>query len=274
MNETGRVLIVDDEKTFLLATGDLLRREGYHCDCTNDGRNAKKMIDEGNYDLLISDIRMPGNEHMELIKEISKIRKGMPIILVTGYPSLESAVPSVGLPVMAYLTKPVQFDELMRHVRNGVRQYRTYRAVCESESRLDNWRNELKKITEAFNASASGASSVPVEVFISLSFQNIVGALSDLRQLVEGMAMDSVSGEACQLVNCPRLDTLNEAILKTVDVLEQTKSSFKSRQLRELREMLEKLLHPALIRKIREGQVAYESQPIAPSWPDPADDLP
>lgn len=257
MKNAGRILIADDEKTFLLATADLLRREGYYCDCTQDGNSAIEMAEKGNYDILISDIKMPGNEDMDLIKTVSKTCRGMPVILVTGYPSLDSALPSVGLPVVAYLTKPINLDELLGHVLAGVKQYRMFKSVCESKSRLGNWQKELNKITAALETSTTIASAVPIELYINLSFQNIVGALSDLRQLVEGMALEKAPGEACHLVNCPRLDALNEALFKTIDVLELTKGSFKSRLLGELREMLDDVMHSDGHQNVREAGTLY-----------------
>ena len=267
MSEAGKILLADDEKTFLMATADLLRREGYHCDCTGDGGSAIKMAQQGNYDLLISDIKMPGNEDMGLVKTVSATCRGMPVILVTGYPSLDSALPSVGLPVVAYLTKPVNLDVLLGHVLLGhvlvgVKQYRMFKALSESQARLGNWQKELEKFTDTLKTSTASASAVPVDLYISLSFQNIVGALSDLRQLVEGMALAKAPGEACHLINCPRLSSLNDALLKTIDVLEQTKGSFKSRLLGELREMLSNVIHQDGHQNVREAGTPYSGSEI------------
>jgi CheY-like chemotaxis protein len=274
MSEAGRILIADDEKTFLLAMADLLRREGYYCDCTQDGNSAIQMAEKGNYDILISDIKMPGNEEMYLIKKVSETCRGMPVILVTGYPSLDSALPSVGLPVVAYLTKPINLDELLGHVLAGVKQSRMFKALCESQSRLGNWQKELKKFTNALQTSTANASAVPVDLYISLSFQNIVGALSDLKQLVEGMAMEKVPGEACHLVSCPRLTSLNDAVLKTIEVLELTKGSFKSRLLGDLREMLNDVIHSDGNQSVREAGTPYIASGIDDDDDDTADEQP
>jgi CheY-like chemotaxis protein len=101
-------LIADDEETFLLSTADLLRREGYHCDCAPDGKRAAEMLGKGEYDLLIADIKMPGNGNLELVREMPRLAEGLPVILVTGYPSLKTAMESFQLPVAAYLPKPVE----------------------------------------------------------------------------------------------------------------------------------------------------------------------
>ncbi len=82
MNERGRILIADDEETFLLSTIDLLRREGYECDGVKDAEAAVEVLSNKAFDLLVSDIRMPGNMELELIESV----KGLSVIIVTGYP--------------------------------------------------------------------------------------------------------------------------------------------------------------------------------------------
>ena len=57
----GRILIADDEQTFLEAVADYLEDEGYECDCAPDGTTAAEKLQQNQYDVLISDIRMPGN---------------------------------------------------------------------------------------------------------------------------------------------------------------------------------------------------------------------
>ena len=130
MIEGGRILIADDERTFRESTADLLRREGYHCDCASDAGAAIKMLCNTSYDVLIADIRMPGNAGLELVDELSRLDGDIPIILVTGYPSLDSAVRSVRLNVVGYMMKPLDFQNLLLHVRET------------TEKNLAHWRPE------------------------------------------------------------------------------------------------------------------------------------
>ena len=70
MSDQGHILIADDEETFLHATAELLRQEGYTCDCVPDGASAAVWLRDGTYDVLIADIEMPGNQHLELIRDL------------------------------------------------------------------------------------------------------------------------------------------------------------------------------------------------------------
>jgi len=120
MVEPRRILIADDEESFLYSTADILRREGYDCSCASDARAATEMLRMENYDLLIADIKMKGNADLEFIKALPQIAEGMPVILVTGYPSLNSAIESIQLPVVAYLVKPFELNELLERVKEVI----------------------------------------------------------------------------------------------------------------------------------------------------------
>jgi CheY-like chemotaxis protein len=239
---TGRILIADDEETFLLDTADFLRREGYECDCARNGGEAAEMLRTGGYDLLIADITMPGNHNLELVVEVSKTAKGMPVILVTGSPTLETAIRSIHLPVVAYLVKPVDFQELMAHVRNGVYRFRMFRMLRDTKQRLLDWNHDLSRLEQWMTRINGDASAVPVDVFLALTFRNMVGCLTDLRNITEALAAQSPIQQTCHLLECPRLDTLTDAVEDTIRVLEKTKKAFKSKELGGLRRKLEEIV--------------------------------
>lgn len=238
----GRVLIADDEVIFLESTGDLLRREGYECDCVPDADAAVQRLQEGQYDLLIADIKMPGNPELELIHRIPQLAPGMPVILVTGYPSLRSAVQSVNLPVVAYLIKPVSLEELLKHVREHTERCRMYRAVREAQQHVQGWIDELDKLEQVMRTPAKVEDGdLPVDAFVSLTIRNIVGSLADLRRVVDAMTKGR-DEPAEALYSLPQPTRLMAAIEETIGVLQKTKSAFKSKDLGELRKKLEGLV--------------------------------
>ncbi len=95
MNPTLRILFVDDEQTFLHSTVDLLRRMGHECDGTSDVAEACQWLEVNDYDLAITDINIPGNVNLEFVQRLAAYRHGLPVILVTAYPSIDSAIHSV-----------------------------------------------------------------------------------------------------------------------------------------------------------------------------------
>src|SRR5207247_3781437 len=88
MSDMARILIADDEETFLQSMGALLRREGYACDCVRDAREATAALEKVAYDLLITDIYMTGNADLEFLHDMQSRGAIIPAFVVTGYPSV------------------------------------------------------------------------------------------------------------------------------------------------------------------------------------------
>jgi DNA-binding response OmpR family regulator len=237
MSDAGRILMADDEATFLDATADLLRREGYTVDTASDGAAAMVKVRSAPYDLLITDLEMPGNADLQLVREVAAASGGLPVIVLTGYPSVRSAVASIELPVAAYLTKPVIFGELLDRVRTAVARFRSWQAMQRTEQRLAAWKEEIQQVVTA----PAPAGARAVDVFLALTLRNVMGSLSDLEQLSRAVNQQPVEATPCQLINCPRGRQLQAAVDETVAVLEETKSAFKSKVLGELRHKLELL---------------------------------
>ena len=233
---TPRILLADDEATFLAATADLLRREGYHCDEVGDAASALARVAEGHYDLLITDLEMPGNADLQLVRDVGEKSGGLPVIILTGYPSVRSAVASIELPVAAYLTKPVSFPLLLEKVQKAVARFRSYQVMQRTEDRLRRMRQE---IGDAQSVAQDGNA---VDVFLALTLRNVMGSLTDLQQLSRALNNAPSAQTPCQLLNCPRGLQLQQAVKDTVDVLEETKGAFKSKTLADLRRRLELLL--------------------------------
>lgn len=236
MTNAGRILMADDEPTFLDATADLLRREGYEVDTVADGASALEKVRGASYDLLITDLEMPGNQDLQLVREVAVASGGLPVIVLTGYPSVRSAIASIELPVAAYLTKPVVFEELLERVRTAVARFRSWQAMHRTEQRLAAWKDEMQQV-----ASAPQGGGNAIDVFLALTLRNVMGSLSDLEQLGRALNQQPASTTPCQLINCPRGRQLQAAVDETIAVLEETKGAFKSKVLGDLRHRLELL---------------------------------
>ncbi len=130
MSDLARILIADDEEMFLNSIATLLRKKGYECDCATCAKSVTKMLSQEEYDLLISDVDMPGNSSFELIRYLTKHNEGLPVILVTGYPSMRTAAYALELPpVVGYFTKPIDFNKLLEKIKEIIKHYRIYRTV-------------------------------------------------------------------------------------------------------------------------------------------------
>lgn len=243
MTTQGRILIADDERVFRDSMCDLFKSRGYECDCVPDAEAALEMIGEEGYDLLIADIKMPGNEKLELVRDLSKMAERMPIILVTAYESMETISSSFELSgVVAYIRKPVDFDNMMEKVEETIERSKTYSAIMQSRERLKEWEKELDDVTELMRSSIRQTPTISTNAFLTMTLRSITCSLVDLQNMVENIVGRTDSQGVCRLFDCPRLKTYVDAGNTTISILEETKKSFHSKQLMDLRKMWEGLL--------------------------------
>lgn len=232
----GHVLIADDERPVRESLSRLLRRRGFACTAVSSGAEALEQLKTGGFDAVLADIHMPGLDGITLVEEIAQLSPGLPVVLLTGRPTVETAARSVRLPVVAYLTKPPDVEELCKIFEEGISEFREIRAVRLGRQRLQAWEKELaeieqlSRIPDALPAGAMGS-------FVRTSLRQIILVLSDLERATA--AFEGATNDATALVR-----TEQEAALRhTVEVLRHTKQSFKSKELADLRHQLETLLH-------------------------------
>src|SRR5688572_26940054 len=103
----GRVLLVDDEPFIVSAFTRLLQLNGFEVESASAGDEGLTKVQTGTFDVVVSDILMPRMDGMSLLRVIRERDLDVPVILLTGAPSIETAVKAVNYGAMQYLTKPV-----------------------------------------------------------------------------------------------------------------------------------------------------------------------
>ncbi len=244
MQLKGTVLLADDEETFAKATQTLLQAEGFECHTVGDAQELALALNGNNYDLLITDLKMPGNRVMEMVQEIKSRSKFLPVIVVTGYPSIASAVDSVRLNVLEYIVKPVEYPHLLECVHKGI-QFKQQMQMARSMNSLNPQR--LKQLENAEHAIQNldnlGATESSEAVTGS---QDLAALQAQLQEVVghvkaEETPLQSQSEVHSQAIVSDYLQ-LREAIFETIQVLQKTKGSFRSKELGGLRQKLQDLL--------------------------------
>jgi len=239
MDQLGHILIADDQATFLQSTADLLRKYGYTCTAVPDASATLECLRQSPYDLLITDIKMAGNVHLELVTEVARIADGMPVILVTGYPEVRTALQALHLPVIAYLVKPFEVEELLAEVRSGVERHSLYRAVCQAQDRAEHSCHTLRDLAGSLATAPKAALTAPLTSFLTLTMHNIINALFDWERLTETFVASKDHGAAVQVAEASLLHQQRGLLEEAVRTLERTKCSFKSKELGELRKRLQ-----------------------------------
>jgi excisionase family DNA binding protein len=108
-----RVLVVDDEATVREMLGKTLALAEYDVDMAPDGRTALDRLRIIPYDLLITDLKMPGVDGLGVIREARRLKPEIPVIIVTGFSTEASAIEAVNLGVSGYLTKPFRVPRVL-----------------------------------------------------------------------------------------------------------------------------------------------------------------
>jgi DNA-binding NtrC family response regulator len=121
-NRKIKVLVVDDEVDICRALEFLLIKEGYDVATANDGERALEMFTKKGFDIVITDLKMPGMSGMDLLKEIQAVSSSVPVIIMTAFASVESAVEAMKLGASDYIVKPFINDDVMMTVRRLLRQ--------------------------------------------------------------------------------------------------------------------------------------------------------
>lgn len=114
----SRVLIVDDEKSMRITLSEFLRKEGYEVETATDALIALQMLSMSEYDIIVTDIIMPRISGIELLEKIREKSQTVQIIIMTGEPTVETAVKAVQSGANDYLTKPIHRDIFLKTIRN------------------------------------------------------------------------------------------------------------------------------------------------------------
>jgi DNA-binding response OmpR family regulator len=236
--DSASILIADDEESFRESTSRLLQREGYRCDCAEDAEEAIKSLEKSHFDVLIADIRMPHNQDMRLVQKAHDLDREMAVIVATGYPSTDTAIRSVEMPVTAYLTKPLDFDELLQHVQAALKLSVRRRTLSGVVERLTTCLADLETMQSQPPHSIQANEKIQVG-----TIRTLAACLSELLTVSAKAAPRQSSNNLCALLDCPQQPVHRKAILHAIEVLKETKDTFKSRQLAALRNKLERLIY-------------------------------
>lgn len=128
----GRVLLVDDEEPLVRAISRALVKNGYEVTTAPDGVEATRRLDECSFDLVMSDIAMPGMDGIELLHVVRQRDMDVPVILMTGSPTVDTATKAIQLGVLGYLVKPFPMPEVIAAADRAIQMNRLARIKREA----------------------------------------------------------------------------------------------------------------------------------------------
>lgn len=133
----SKILVVDDERSHRQMLEAVLTAEGYEVQLAEDGHGAIAAVEERFYDLILMDIRMGTLDGLEAQKKIKAISPDIPIIIMTAYASVNTAVDALKSGASDYLTKPLDIDELKITIRKALRHHQLEEEVLHLKQRIN-----------------------------------------------------------------------------------------------------------------------------------------
>jgi len=113
-----RILVVDDEPIMRDSLSDWLREDGYEVGTAENGPRALEMAKSEQWDVLLVDLKMPGMDGIEVMQEVKKINKDTPVIIITAYATVDTAVKAMKEGAYDYIVKPFNPEEIGLTIRN------------------------------------------------------------------------------------------------------------------------------------------------------------
>ena len=113
---TTRVIVIDDEQIVLDSVSRILTEDAYEVDTSLSGIQGLKKALEGDYDVVLTDIRMPDIGGMRVLRDVKRAKPALPVVIITGYATVRSAVQAMRLGAADYLEKPFTPEQLLKAV--------------------------------------------------------------------------------------------------------------------------------------------------------------
>ncbi len=173
-----RILVVDDEVHMCQALFDVLEQEGFLVTTASTHNEALKLCSNIDFDLLLSDIRLAGEDGIKLIDALRKIKPSMAVIIMTGYPTLDSAIEATRLGISDYLLKPISVESLRASIDNALNRSAQSNEKKELNRKLEEANQKLVKMQESLNSSLKLASLGKIGPGMFHEVKNLLGIMN------------------------------------------------------------------------------------------------
>ncbi|MBQ4497262.1 MAG: sigma-54-dependent Fis family transcriptional regulator, partial [Spirochaetaceae bacterium] len=183
------ILIIDDEKNIREGLAAALEMDGYNVVLAPDGETGLQLVGRGDIDLVITDLRMPGISGEEVLAKVTSESPGLPVIVLTGHGTIDSAVDAMRAGAYDFLTKPLNLDRLSLIVKRALQnrelslQHRQLKEELDSNKSFESIIGksaEMQKIFEMVRRVASSKASVLITGESGVGKELIANAVHNL----------------------------------------------------------------------------------------------
>ncbi|HEX9948976.1 MAG TPA: sigma-54 dependent transcriptional regulator [Thermodesulfobacteriota bacterium] len=167
--DKGRILVVDDEPSMRTTLSILLKREGYRVSLAESGAEALPMLAPGEYDMILTDLKMEGMDGIELLRHIKAVDPQAEVLIFTAYGTIASAVEAMKLGAYDYIGKPFDEEELLLKVARAlerkalVREVQALRQELQVQGRIVAASKEMREVLAKIDQVAPTGATVLIE---------------------------------------------------------------------------------------------------------------
>lgn len=205
-----KILVVDDEQVILDAVSRIASAEGLSVDSEIDANSALKKLSQTEYSLIFCDIMMPQMDGFAFLDELQKRKIITPVIMITGYSTVENAVKSLYKGAIDFVPKPFTFEELNSSINRGIKFFRVQKVVEEAQVKND--KSSLLYVPGPPKYKRLGNLS-----WMNLKFEGVavIGATDLFLETIEDLVnieMMDIDEEIIQGDSCANLETNDELL--------------------------------------------------------------
>ncbi|HMB71110.1 MAG TPA: hybrid sensor histidine kinase/response regulator [bacterium] len=205
----GRILVIDDEENIRDTLSEFLSLTGYEVDTAANGADGLDRLGREPYDLVLSDLKMPGVDGIAVIEWVKETQPDLPVLVMSGHATVDSTIQALRLGAYDYLLKPFTLDEIERTIENCLEKRRLRAANTELTAANERLR-EIERIKDDLLATVSHEFRTPLTA--------MKGFLALVRgQDVSNMRSDQLHALQAIRANVDRLDTMIGNLLTLVE---------------------------------------------------------
>jgi len=213
--DSTRILVVDDEKKMCESLQTLLSNVGYEVTTVEKSEEALKKIKKDHFDLVITDIKMPRVDGLDILKAARRKDEDALVILMTGYASLESAISAINQGAYDYLMKPIEFPELKLTIQRALEKRRAGKDRIKLLNELKKKNLELKKKVAELDALYKAGMSLSTTEDLNVLLNKIVSLATKV--------IEAKSGSIMLIQRTENVLTIEAAIGLSPDIVKHTR---------------------------------------------------
>jgi len=203
-----RILIVDDDTALLQALPQAiaLRMQGTHVDISDSAQGALQMVEECDFDAIVSDIKMPGMDGLALIQQLRERRPDTPTLLITGHGERDLAIQALRVGAYDFIQKPIDRDYFISALQRAVQTRQMRRQIADQQQKLEAYTHSLEQ-TVAERTNELVQANAAKDIFLSMVSHELRTPLTTLKGVSQMLHRRVERGDHVELKNLSLLES-------------------------------------------------------------------